>query len=103
PEMQSVKNIGTAVNTDLPEYGPINAPGKLIFTSKRKDTPKEKKNGIDGRYFESIYVSTNKDGVYSEPRRYTIPDLGDDSKFRRGNESALSVSPDGKKLFIFRL
>ena len=102
PKEQSVANIGSTINTSMPEYGPIYTDGKLIFTSKRQDSPKEKKNGIDGRYFESIYISNVTDNKFSAPRRYTLPDYGDKSNFKRGSESALSVSPDGKTLYIFR-
>lgn len=102
PDQQSYRNVGPVINTDMPEYGAIYNQNRLIFTSKRKDTPKEKKNGLDGRYFESIYVSEIKDNTYSTPRRYTLPDYGGASKFKRGSESALSVSPDGKTLYIFR-
>jgi outer membrane protein OmpA-like peptidoglycan-associated protein/tetratricopeptide (TPR) repeat protein len=101
-EEQSYKNIGPVINTDMPEYGAIYKNDELLFTSKRQDTPKEKKNGLDGRYFESMYVSTIKDGSYSAPRRYTLPDKGKESNFKRGSESALSISPDGKTLYVFR-
>src|ERR1700741_4711551 len=32
PKEQWAKNVGDKINTPMPEYGPINAPGKLIFT-----------------------------------------------------------------------
>ncbi|MEO6304902.1 MAG: OmpA family protein [Bacteroidia bacterium] len=102
PEQQSVKNIGSVINTEMPEYGPVYTHGEMIFTSKRKDTPKEKKNGLDRRYFESIYVSTVKNGVFSTPRRTTFPENGDKTKFRKGGESAVSASADGKTLYVFR-
>lgn len=101
-ELQSVKNVGSAINTDMPEYGPIYTNGKLIFTSKRKDTSKEKKNGLDRRYFESMYISTISTGSFSAPRRFTLPDKGEDSKFSKGGESAVSISADGKTLYIFK-
>ncbi len=101
-EQQSTKNVGSVINTDMPEYGPVYTHGELIFTSKRKDTPKEKKNGLDRRYFESMYVSTVNNGSFSTPRRITFPENGDKTKFRKGGESAVSVSPDGKTLYVFR-
>lgn len=102
PEQQSYKNVGSVINTDMPEYGPVYTHGELIFTSKRKDTPKEKKNGLDRRYFESMYVSNLNNGVFSTPRRITFPENGDKTKFRKGGESAISASADGKTLYIFR-
>lgn len=102
PELQSVKNVGSVINTDMPEYGPLYTNGKLIFTSKRKDTPKEKKNGLDRRYFESMYISNVNNNSFSAPRRFTLPDKGNDSKFPKGGESAVSISADGKTLYIFK-
>ncbi|MBL7912747.1 MAG: OmpA family protein [Bacteroidia bacterium] len=101
-EYQSTKNVGSVINTDMPEYGPVYTHGELIFTSKRKDTKNEKKNGLDRRYFESMYTSSYSNGVFSTPRRFTIPDLGKDSHFRKGGESVVSASADGKTLYIFR-
>ncbi|MCD6065814.1 MAG: hypothetical protein K0S33_640 [Bacteroidetes bacterium] len=102
PEEQYAKNVGTAINSDFPEYGPVYTNSTMIFTAKRKDTPKEKKNNIDGRYFESMYISSYTDGNFSTPRRYTIPDLGENSSFHSGNESAVSVLEDGKTLYLFK-
>jgi|GEM_PF-1473332 len=102
PEEQSVKNAGPVVNTDMPEYGPVYTHGNLIFTSKRKDDPKEKKNGIDRRYFESMYISSYKDGEFSPVRRFTRPDYAEESDFKKGGESVVSASPDGKTLYIFK-
>jgi tetratricopeptide (TPR) repeat protein len=102
PEQQSVKNVGTVINTRDPEYGPLYTNGKLIFSAKRKDTRHEKKNNIYGRYFESMYISTYHDGTFSTPRRYTLPDLGAHSNFVRGNESAVTLADSGKTLYLFR-
>jgi outer membrane protein OmpA-like peptidoglycan-associated protein len=100
-DQQSVCNTGKAINTEMPDYDPVYVNGQLIFTSKRQDTPKEKKNGIDGRYFESMYVCSANDGNFTSPRRYTIPDKGSDSRYKKGNESVLSASSNGKALYIF--
>lgn len=102
PEQQSVKNVGSTINTEMPEYGPVYTHGELIFTSKRKDSPKEKKNGIDRRYFESMYISSLSNGEFSPVRRFTRPDYAEDSDFKSGGESVVSASPDGKTLYIFR-
>ncbi|PBQ32869.1 hypothetical protein CNR22_14165 [Sphingobacteriaceae bacterium] len=103
PEQQSVKNVGSVINTDKPEYGPVYTNGELIFTSKRQDTPKEKKNGVDRRYWESMYVSKLDNGKFGPVRRFKRPDYGEDSNFKnKGGESVVSASPDGKTLYIFK-
>jgi len=102
PEQQSVKNVGSTINTETPEYGPVYTNGNLIFTSKRQDSPKEKKNGIDRRYFESMYISNLSNGQFSQVRRFTRPDYAANSDFKKGGESVVSASADGKTLYIFR-
>jgi outer membrane protein OmpA-like peptidoglycan-associated protein len=101
-EEQWVKTINGGINTGMPEYGAVYTHNKLIFTSKRKDDDKEKKNGVDGRYFDAMYVSYVNGDTYSTPRRYTIPDVRANSNFREPHESVVSVSPDGKTLYIYR-
>lgn len=100
PEHQSIKNIGSTVNTDMPEYTPVFANGNLIFTSKRKDSEKEKKNGIDGRYYEAIYTSKLENGVFSTPTRYELSKSA--TRLRRSGEAVLSISADGTKLFVYK-
>jgi tetratricopeptide (TPR) repeat protein len=103
PKDWYVVNVGSNINTQAPEYVPVLTPNnELLFTSKRQDDPKEKINDIDGKFFESMYISELKNGRFNPPRRYTIPDLFAKSKFRKHHESIISMSPDGKKLFLYR-
>lgn len=100
-DKEAVTNIGNTINTPMPEYGPIFVDGHLIFTSKRQDTPKEKKNGLDGRYFEAIYTSSmNKNGTFSEPKRYKLAEPA--LQIRNYGESIVSVSHDGSKIYVYK-
>lgn len=97
PENQQLTNLGKTVNTAYPEYTPVATQTQLFFTSKRPDSPKEKRNGQDGKYFEAIYkADLQKDGSFELPERYII------SKSGKSGEAILSASPDGQKLFVFR-
>jgi outer membrane protein OmpA-like peptidoglycan-associated protein len=102
PEQQAIANLGSAINTPMPEYGGVYVNDKLIFTSKRRDDDKEKKNGIDGRFFDAMYVSNVNGNEYTAPRRFTVPDTKGNANFSQPHESVVSVSPDGKTLYIFR-
>ena len=102
PEEQSVVTAGSTINSTMPDYGAVYTHNKLIFTSKRKDDDKEKKNGLDGRYFEAMYVSYVSGDTYTTPRRYTVPDVRSNPNFSTPHESAISVSPDGITLYIYR-
>lgn len=97
PENQQIINAGTSINTEFPEYTPVVLGNKIYFTSKRQDDPKEKRNQMDGKYFEAIYVADlNADGTIGAPQRYTIP------KSTKGGEAVLSATPDGKKLLVYK-
>jgi outer membrane protein OmpA-like peptidoglycan-associated protein len=99
----NVVNAGRSINTDMPEYVPVLTPeNELIFTSRRKDDDKEQLSYLDGKYFESMYISKVGENGFSAPRRYTLPDQLLGSKFFKRHESVISMSPDGKKLFVFR-
>lgn len=96
-------NAGKNINTSAPEYVPvINNNEELIFTSKRKDQEQEKLNIEDGKYFESMYISKMVNGKPQVARRYTVPDLLLKSNFKKRHESVISMSPDGKTLFVYR-
>ena len=103
PKEYFIANIGSKINTAAPEYGSVlSTNNELLFTSKRKDHKKEKINPVDGKYFESMYLSKIENGRFGEPRRYTLPDMYLKSSFKKGHEAIVSMSPDGKKIFVFR-
>lgn len=103
PKGWYVVNLGSTINSKSPEYVPVLTPNNdLLFTSKRKDDKKEKISDLDGKYFESMYLSQMEGTKFAAPRRYTVPDLFLSSKFRKHHESVISMSPDGKKLYVYR-
>ncbi|HWY12088.1 MAG TPA: OmpA family protein [Bacteroidia bacterium] len=103
PKDWYVVNLGSTVNSKNPEYVPVITPNnELLFTSKRQDDKKEHISDLDGKYFESMYLSQMEGGHFAAPRRYTVPDLFLSSKFRKHHESVISMSPDGKKLYVYR-
>lgn len=103
PKDWYVVNLGSTINSKMPEYVPVLTPNnELLFTSKRQDDKKEKINDLDGKYFESMYLSQVENGKFAAPRRYTVPDLFVSSKFRKHHESVISMSPDGRKLYVYR-
>jgi outer membrane protein OmpA-like peptidoglycan-associated protein/tetratricopeptide (TPR) repeat protein len=98
-----IVNAGKTINTDMPEYVPVLTPqNELIFTSRRQDDKKENLSYLDGKYFESMYISKIENGSFNAPRRYTLPDQLMRSHYLKKHESVVSMSPDGKTLFTFR-
>ena len=99
---QRIKNIGLPINSNMPDYGAVQIGNDLIFTSERKDSEKEKRNGVSFKYFETMYKSTLVDGKYTEPVRYSFPDNMDKDRYIKHNEAVISASSDGKTLYVFR-
>jgi outer membrane protein OmpA-like peptidoglycan-associated protein/tetratricopeptide (TPR) repeat protein len=98
-----IVNAGRNINSDMPEYVPVLTPqNELIFTSRRKDDEKEELSYLDGKYFESMYISEIHPSGFQQPRRYTLPDHLAKSHYLKRHESVVSMSPDGQKLFTFR-
>lgn len=90
---------GKELNTPFPEYAPvINADGSVMyFTSRRPVTEKEKKKGIIG--LENIYFSSfnRETGKWSEALMLPAP-----VNFPGRFNSAVALSNDGQRLFIYR-
>ena len=98
-----IVNAGKTINTDMPEYVPVLTPqNELIFTSRRQDDKKEQLSYLDGKYFESMYISKIERSGFNTPRRYTLPEQFKSSHYLKKHESVVSMSQDGKILFTFR-
>ena len=96
-------NLGSNVNTSFPEYVPtITSNNELIFTSKRKNKWYDRINKINGRYFESMYSSKLENGKPQKTNKYHFPDFVSKLPINFRNESVISISGDGKTLFVFR-
>ena len=88
-----IRNLGDVVNSSSSDHSPvITCDGKtLYFTSKRLSELNESTD-------EKIYVTRkNDDGEWSSPELLPAP-----INTKGKNESAVSISPDGKRLYFFR-
>ncbi len=97
-----VGNLGTKINTENPEYVPtVTANSELIFTSRRKDSDKEKRSKIDNKYFENMYVSKLENDRPTAVKTYTLSDNLKTSA-KKKHVSIISTSRDGKIIYIFK-
>ncbi len=117
PTNTDVFDLGQNINSIYPDYAPVMVPDQsmLIFTSKRKGTTGNKMTP-DGNYYEDIFVSNNISEDWAISKKL-------DSSFVKQNfwqslfspaksigksintnehDASISISPDGKKLFIYR-
>lgn len=97
-----IGNLGSKINSEMPEYVPtIGANNELIFTSRRKDSDKEKRSKIDDKYFENMYVSKLENGRPTTVKTYTLSDNLKTST-KKKHVSIISTSRDGKIIYIFK-
>ena len=101
PVNVKIENLGRKINSKGGDYAPsISADGRtMIFTSRRSDT---KGGGVDKasdfKYFEDIYISDwdTVNNTWNKARPIEGK-LNTD-----GHDASLSISPDGKKIYIYR-
>lgn len=117
PTNTDVFNLEQSVNSIYPDYAPVIMPDQsmLIFTSKRKGTT-GKRITPDGGFYEDIFISQNisedwsackkLDSCFVKPNFWTalFSPAKSIGKAINTNEhdASISLSPDGKKLFIYR-
>jgi len=92
-----IQNLGDKVNSRYDDYNPIFAHGDtaLFFTSRRP-VEKSKRNPVDNKFNEDIYISTATGEGFREAVRLNKP-------FNTSHNDALvGISPEGDQLYIYR-
>ncbi|MCD6067177.1 MAG: hypothetical protein K0S33_2003 [Bacteroidetes bacterium] len=100
-----VANLGDHVNSVYEEYVPVvdEKENFIMFTSRRRNQFNQFPDIEDDRYHEDMYMSKRHGHVFDTasvlPYEYTeIKDVQNTKE----NESLVSLSPDGKILFIYK-
>ena len=100
PKNYKITNVGPIINTASNEYSPVLSldESQLFFTSPRVRPDSSNSKIIDFmtmQYKDDIYATfKNEEGVWMEPE---LLNLNTDA-----HDAAISVSPDGQTLFIYR-
>lgn len=92
-----IENLGEKVNSIYPEYSPVLTLNMktLYFTSRREGSTGNKKD-YKGQYYEDVYYTSLENGEWSEAKH-----VG--GKINTvGHEATISISPDGKTLFLYK-
>ncbi len=92
-----INNLGERVNSEYDDYNPVLHPNLdiMYFTSRRETDGKDKRFEGDNKFFENVFTSEQAGDVW---KRAKILDNKLDSK---GNESVLTISPDGNKIYLY--
>jgi len=92
-------NLGANINTKYPEYSPVISRHEdtLIFTSRRPGTTGGNMDS-NGKYYEDIYISFfDKNSKTWSPAKQIGSNINSPK-----HEASISLSPDGKQLFVYR-
>ena len=99
-----IENLGDEVNSAFSEYGPIimDKGQTMIFTSRREGST----GGLlytDGEYFEDIYVTKRKFGIFTEVQNVNNMDVFD-NVIRNSvkHDATVSISIDEKDLYLYK-
>lgn len=102
PVNSKIENLGSLVNTEFAEYAPVVTPEEesVIFTYRGKESKggllnSLNKPDVNGEYNEDIFMSKKINGVWQKATGLTELNT-------IGNDAAISLSPDGKQLFLFK-
>jgi tetratricopeptide (TPR) repeat protein len=98
PERVFVDNLGSAVNSSFPEYGPSITTDEetVIFTARRDNSTGAKKDQNDNGWYEDVYISTKKAGKWGQSMQLSK------NVNTEGHDAAAGLSQDGSKLFVYR-
>jgi outer membrane protein OmpA-like peptidoglycan-associated protein len=95
PINASIENLGSAVNTEFPEYTPIlgKDTATLYFTSRRTGTVGDKMDWQDDGYFEDVYSAKASGGKYGGVEALNIN--------KKYHDAAAAISSDGKTIYLY--
>jgi outer membrane protein OmpA-like peptidoglycan-associated protein len=98
PERVFVDNLGPAINTSYPEYGPSISTDEstIFFTSRRANTVGGKRDLNDNGYHEDVYTSEKIKGQWGNAKQLS-KNVNTDA-----HDAAAGLSPDGSKLYVYR-
>jgi outer membrane protein OmpA-like peptidoglycan-associated protein len=98
PVDAQIENVGKVINSHFADYAPVISADEsiMVFTSRRDDSTGGCKDDADGQPCEDIYISFQKEGVWTAPRN-----VGSPVNSKR-HDACIALSPDGKELFVYR-
>ena len=97
PQRVIIRNLGEAVNSRYDDYNPVFAYGDtaLLFTSRRP-YEKAKRNKLDNKFNEDIYMSVREGNSFKEAVRLSSPFNSDN------NDAVVGVTQDGNSFILYQ-
>ncbi|HEY8401564.1 MAG TPA: OmpA family protein [Cytophagaceae bacterium] len=97
PVKAKIENLGPVVNSKRSDFAPVITADEsiLVFTSRRPGSTGgllDEKN----EFYEDIYISYRKNGVWTEPKNIGKPINTD------YHDASIAISPDGSQIFVYK-
>jgi len=98
PKKVLIESVGDSINSKYSEYDPFISADEsiMMFTSRRKGTRGGGKAEIDHVYYEDLYISYNKNGLWSEAKQMK------NNFNKQTNDAIIGLSHDGNEIFLYR-
>ncbi len=93
-----IQNLGKTVNSEYDDYGPVvdSKEENIYFTSRRPSKVNTKRNRIDKKFSEDIYITKKKGKDWVQAQ------LLSRSLQSNKSEAAVALSPDDKTLYLYK-
>ena len=93
-----IQNIGKTINSEYDDYGSVidSKEETMYFTSRRVNKNNTKRNFLDKKFSEDIYISKKKNKEWAQAQ------ILSKSYASNKSEAVLALSPDNKKLYIYK-
>jgi outer membrane protein OmpA-like peptidoglycan-associated protein len=92
-----IQPLGDEVNSKYDDYNPMFAfEDSAMFFTSRRPFGKAKRNRIDNKYNEDIYLASYEGGLFQEASRFDKPFNTDN------NDAVVGVSAEGNTLILYR-
>jgi outer membrane protein OmpA-like peptidoglycan-associated protein/tetratricopeptide (TPR) repeat protein len=100
PQRVVITDLGKAVNSVEDDYNPVLSYDEktMYFTSRRTGSEKDRRNPFDNKFYEDIYFTRYEGGHWTDAQKMESPP---NSKKNTTNNSAVSLSANGKKMFLY--
>ncbi|MEA1897665.1 MAG: OmpA family protein [Bacteroidota bacterium] len=92
-------NLGVAINSEDDDYKPVFSKSldRMYFTSRRTSSPDEKRNELDNKFNENIYVAySSNDSLWNKAQNIGEPINS------KENTAALLLTDDGETLYFYQ-
>ncbi len=98
PVRVNINNLGPAVNSKYPDYGPVFVRGGelMYFTSRRKHEDNDERWLGDNRFYSDIYRAVQVDGAWKNTH------LIDEEIFSPHNDAVVEATQDPLRIYVYR-